>query len=543
MPNRCAIYVRKSTEHGLDMEFNSLQNQEESCKAYIASQSFNGWQYHKTYTDAAISGGTMERPALKQMLDDMARGLINTVVVYKVDRLSRSILDFHNMMRYFEKYGANFVSITQSFDTSTSMGKLTLNMLLSFAQFEREVSSERVRDKIRASKAKGLWMGGNPPLGYDIVSRKLVVNEKEAEQVRHLFEQYLELQSVNELTQYAARNGIYAKKWQTARGITKGGRPIAKMSMHRILRDRTYIGQIENKVNDTSAPGEHQAIISLDLFNRVQTALRNNANNKSETHGSPNLLTGKLFNHNGVRFTNQRTCGKGKTNTHYYATSGFYLPSPQVDEIAIKTITQFLDADLSALPQATMDAIKHINIQNMSYAEKKDFIQSLVDKVIYSQEKLIFYLVPDTTKLQPFATDNFINQKSDLMDLTVIDDRIVITVPIVLRKYANTVFDKTKNCVLTITDNNHLILKAFATAWRYREMYEECGDVDKIINSEHVAPRFVYKHLALAYLNPKIINNLLSGKCTMPVRDILDSVSKSYDFDKQYTLFLNATRN
>lgn len=153
---KCAIYVRKSTEHGLDMEFNSLQNQEESCKAYIASQSFNGWQYHKTYTDVAISGGTMERPALKQMLDDMAHGLVNTVVVYKVDRLSRSILDFHNMIKYFEKYGANFVSITQSFDTSTSMGKLTLNMLLSFAQFERAVSSERVRDKIRASKAKGL---------------------------------------------------------------------------------------------------------------------------------------------------------------------------------------------------------------------------------------------------------------------------------------------------------------------------------------------------------------------------------------------------
>src|SRR5574344_2062299 len=176
MTIKCAIYTRKSTEHGLDMECNSLQNQEEACKAYIASQSFNGWQYCKTYSDAAISGGTMERPALKQMLDDMAHGLVNTVVVYKVDRLSRSILDFHNMMRYFDKHNANFVSITQSFDTSTSMGKLTLNMLLSFAQFEREVSSERVRDKLRASKAKGMWSGGCPPLGYDIVDKKLVIN-------------------------------------------------------------------------------------------------------------------------------------------------------------------------------------------------------------------------------------------------------------------------------------------------------------------------------------------------------------------------------
>lgn len=537
MPNRCAIYVRKSTEHGLDMEFNSLQNQEESCKAYIASQSFNGWQYHKTYTDAAISGGTMERPALKQMLDDMAHGLVNTVVVYKVDRLSRSILDFHNMMRYFDKYGANFVSITQSFDTSTSMGKLTLNMLLSFAQFEREVSSERVRDKIRASKAKGLWMGGNPPLGYDVINKKLIPNTAEAANVRHFFEKYLELQSVNDLTQYAATHNIYAKQWTTAKGITKGGRPIAKMSMHRILRDRTYIGQIVNKTDNTIAPGEHQAILPTELFERVQSALKNNANNKSETHGSPNLLTGKLFNHNGVRFTNQRTCGRDKTNTYYYATRGFYLPAPQVDEIAIKTITQFLDAHLSALPPATVEVIKRTNIQNASYAEKKGIIQSLVDKVIYSQDKLIFYLMPDSTKLQPFTTDNFINQKSDPIEFVVSDAHIIITVPIVLRKYVNTVFDKSKNGVITITDNNHLILKSFATAWKYREMYEECGDIDKITNSEHVASRFVYKHLALAYLSPGIVNKLLRGNITMPVRDILDKASQTYDFNEQVKLF------
>ncbi len=537
MPNRCAIYVRKSTEHGLDMEFNSLQNQEESCKAYIASQAFNGWQYHKTYTDAAISGGTMERPALKQMLDDMAHGLVNTVVVYKVDRLSRSILDFHNMMRYFEKYGANFVSITQSFDTSTSMGKLTLNMLLSFAQFEREVSSERVRDKIRASKAKGLWMGGNPPLGYDVINKKLVPNEIEAANVCHLFEKYLELQSVNALTEYAMTHNIYAKQWATAKGLTKGGRPIAKMSMHRILRDRTYIGQIANKTDNTVATGEHQAILPTELFERVQIALKNNANNKSETHGSPNLLTGKLFNHNGVRFTNQRTCGKNKTNTCYYATRGFYLPAPQVDEIAIKTITQFLDADMSALPPAIVDTLKRIELINKNYAEKKAIIQSLVDKVIYSQDKLIFYLMPDSAKLQPFATDNFINQKSVPMGFTISDNRIIITVPIVLRKYVNTVFDKSKNGVLTVTDNNHPILKAFATAWKYREMYEECGDIDKIINSEHVAPRFVYKHLALAYLSPGIVNKLLSGNITMPVRDILGKASQTYDFNEQVKLF------
>jgi len=221
-----------------------------------------------------------------------------------------------------------------------------------------------------------------------------------------------------------------------------------------------------------------------------------------------------------ARFTNQRTCGKNKTNTHYYATRGFYLPAPQVDEIAIKTITQFLDADLSALPPATVDVIKRVNIQNAHYAEKKAFIQSLVDKVIYSQEKLIFYLSPDTTTLQPFITDNFINQKSEPMEFGVNDNRIAITVPIVLRKYVNTVFNKSKNGVLTVTDNNHLILKAFATAWRYRELYEECGDTDKVIATEYTSPRQFYRYLDLAYMNPETVNRILSGKQKINVNEL-----------------------
>lgn len=530
---KCAIYIRKSTEHGLEQEFNSLQNQEESCKAYIASQSFNGWQYCKTYSDAAISGGTMERPALKQMLDDMARGLVNTVVVYKVDRLSRSILDFHKMMQYFNKYNANFVSITQSFDTSTSMGKLTLNMLLSFAQFEREVSSERVQDKIRASKAKGIWMGGNPPLGYDVINKKLIPNEAEATTVRTLFEKYLELQSVNALTEYAAAHNIFAKQWTTAKGITKGGRPIAKMSMHRLLRDRIYIGQIVNKTNNTIAPGEHQAILPTELFKCVQVALQNNANNKSETHGSPNLLTGKLFNHNGVRFTNQRTCGKGKTNTHYYATRGFYLPAPQVDDIVIKTITDFLNSDMSNLPLNLATILKRIDITNMNFAEKRNLIQSLVEKIVHSQERLIYTLTIDAQKLQPFIKEHYVNQNTNKMEYIIGDNSITITEKVFLRKYVNTVYDRGKNGVLSVTDNNHLILKAFATAWKYRELYEQDGNVDNVIHEAHTSPRLFYKYLALAYLNPNIVNMLLKGKLEISVRDILDKASRSDDFKVQ----------
>ena len=537
MTIKCAIYTRKSTEHGLEQEFNSLQNQEESCKAYIASQAFNGWQYYKTYRDAAISGGTMERPALKQMLDDMAHGLVNTVVVYKVDRLSRSILDFHNMMKYFEKYGANFVSITQSFDTSTSMGKLTLNMLLSFAQFEREVASERVRDKIRTSKAKGLWMGGAPRLGYDLINKKLVVNPTEAEQVRHLFEKYLELQSVNDLTEYAKQKGIFGKRWETAKRQIRGGNPIAKMSMHRILRDKVYIGQIENKKEGTFAKGEHEPIIPEELFNRVQVALANNSNNKSPNTRAPNILTGKLFNHNGTKFINQMTSGKGKRKIHYYATKRFYLTAACVDEIVIKTITNFLNSDMSNLPLNLAAILKRIDVTNMNFAEKRNLIQSLVEKVVYAQEQLIYTITTDTQKLQPFIKGHYVNQNVEPMEYIIGDTSITIAEKVFLRKYVNTVYDRGKNGVLNVTDNNHLILKAFATAWKYRELYEQDGNVDNVIRSVRTSPRLFYKYLSLSYLSPSIVNKLLSGKINMAVRDILDRASRSDDFEYQVKLF------
>ena len=520
MTIKCAIYTRKSTEHGLEQEFNSLQNQEESCKAYIASQSFNGWQYYKTYSDAAISGGTMERPALKQMLDDMAHGLVNTVVVYKVDRLSRSILDFHNMMKYFDKYNCNFVSITQTFDTSTSMGKLTLNMLLSFAQFEREVSSERVRDKIRASKAKGLWMGGVPPLGYDVIDKKLVPNAVEATNLRKLFEKYLELQSVNDLTEYAQQNGIYGKRWETAKRKMRGGNPIAKMSMHRILRDKVYIGQIENKKEGTFAKGEHEPIVSNELFNRVQVALANNSNNKTTSTRAPNILTGKLFNHNGAKFINQMTSGKGKRKIHYYATKGFYLTAACVDEIVVETITRFLNSDMSNLPINLVTVLKRIDITNMNFAEKRNLIQSLVEKIVYSQEQLIYTLTTDTTKLQPFMTENYMNPNIESMEYIISDNNITITEKVFLRKYVNTVYDRGKNGVLNVTDNHHLIVKAFATAWKYRELYEREGNVDNIIRNLHTSPRQFYRYLDIAYMNPKKANQILSGKLKINVNDL-----------------------
>lgn len=534
---KCAVYVRKSTEHGLEQEFNSLLNQDESCKAYIASQAFNNWEYVRTYTDAAISGGTMERPALKQMLDDISKGLINTVVVYKVDRLSRSILDFHNMMKYFDKYNCNFVSITQAFDTSTSMGKLTLNMLLSFAQFEREVASERVRDKIRASKAKGLWMGGNPPLGYDIKDKKLVINEAEAQQVKQLFEKYLELQSVKRLVQYAEAQGIYSKKWISKKGNQKGGNKISLMGMHRLLRDMIYIGQIAHKKANTTAKGEQDAIISKELFNEVQQALKNNSNNKTESHRSPNLLSGKLFNSQGERFINQVKTNKNHTKIHYYAQKGLFIPAAPVDEVVSNTISEFLNADLSHLPPDSASALKSVNWAALSGVQKRDFIQAIVDKAIFSNKQLIIYLDVSPNSVRPFITDVYVNQSSLPMEFITNEHSVTITVPVVFRRYTNTKFSEAKTSLLTITENNNLIVKAFATAWRYREMYEKCGDVDSIGRAEHVALRHVYKHLSLVYLNPEVVNHILSNQCQISVRDMLDKASRSNDFAEQKKLF------
>ncbi|HBS76781.1 MAG TPA: hypothetical protein DEA31_02910 [Alphaproteobacteria bacterium] len=510
--NKCAIYVRKSTEHGLDMEFNSLQNQEESCLAYIASQSFNGWKYCKTYTDAAISGGTMERPALKQMLDDMAHGLINTVVVYKVDRLSRSILDFHNMMKYFEKYGVNFVSITQSFDTSNSMGKLTLNMLLSFAQFEREVAGERVRDKIRASKAKGIWVGGNPRLGYDIINKKLVVNKTEADTVKLLFNKYLELQSVALLKKFANANNIHNKQWTTKTGKIRGGRPFQNQTLLNLLHDKIYIGIMECKSAKTSAPGEHTAIIATELFNRVQAALRNNTNGKfGNSHNAPNLLTGKLFNDDGIKFTNQQTRQQNKQTKYYYAIPGLYIQSSPVDEIVINIIDEFMNANLERIHSDFGNALKHIDFSNLPFPTKRDFIRRILQKVIYSKNKLTLF-IDQNADIKEFINTEFTNENQNKMDYVIGDKSIIVRREFIMQRYnKRNDYNAGKSAAISISDNNHLVVRAFARAFKYRKMYEECGDYKSIAKMENTSESSVYRHLKLAYMHPDTVNAIMSG--------------------------------
>lgn len=260
---RCAVYTRKSSEEGLEQEFNSLHAQREACEAFIASQRSEGWVLVRDqYDDGGISGGTLDRPGLKRLLEDIEDGLIDVVVVYKIDRLSRSLADFAKLVDVFDRNSVTFVSVTQSFNTTTSMGRLTLNILLSFAQFEREVTAERIRDKVAASRKKGMWMGGVPPYGYRVENRKLVVDDERAEHVRWIFARFLEIGSCTELAREVARHGIRTPK----------GNRIDKKYLYRLLSNRAYIGEAVHK--GESYPGEHDAIIDRETWDRVHAILQ-----------------------------------------------------------------------------------------------------------------------------------------------------------------------------------------------------------------------------------------------------------------------------
>ncbi len=305
---RCAIYTRKSSEEGLDMEFNSLDAQREACEAYIASQRSEGWAaIRERYDDGGFSGGTLDRPALKQLLSDIEDGLIDVIVVYKIDRLSRSLMDFAKLVEVFDRNNVTFVSVTQSFNTTTSMGRLTLNILLSFAQFEREVIGERIRDKFAASRKRGMWMGGSVPMGYDVRDRKLVVNGAEAETVRRIFGRFVELGSATELARELRREGT----------CNKQGTVIDKGYLYRLLNNRVYRGEAVHRGNVYE--GEHDAIIDDVLWERAHAILGESPRvrgNQTRT-GSAALLKGLIFSETGAAMTPTST-KKGSRRYSYY---------------------------------------------------------------------------------------------------------------------------------------------------------------------------------------------------------------------------------
>lgn len=307
---KCAVYTRKSTEHGLELEFNSLHAQREACEAFIKSQVAEGWRLVPTaYDDAAYSGGGMDRPALQQLLKDTEAGLIDVIVVYKIDRLTRSLADFAKLVEVFDAKAISFVAVTQQFNTTTSMGRLTLNILLSFAQFERELSSERVRDKVAASRKKGKWTGGSVPLGYEAIDKKLVVNKEEAKTVQIIFDRYLTLRSFQKVVDELNENGIVSKVRDSKKGKL-GGVPFTYGPLAYLLKNRTYLGETGHK--NAWFPGEHEAIVEKVTFDRVQDLLKANSEGKTgKRHCNGALLTGLLFDDNGNRMSPSFTVKRG----------------------------------------------------------------------------------------------------------------------------------------------------------------------------------------------------------------------------------------
>lgn len=345
---RCAVYTRKSTDEGLDQEYNSLEAQRDAGLAYIASQRHEGWTaVHDTYDDGGYSGGNMDRPALKRLMADIERGQIDIVVVYKIDRLTRSLSDFARLVEVFDRTGVSFVSVTQQFNTTTSMGRLTLNILLSFAQFEREVTGERIRDKIAASKAKGMWMGGIPPLGYDVVDRKLVVNEPEAALVRDIFRRYAEHGSSAQLVRELAVEGHTTKSWTTQTGIHRTGRPIDQQYLFNLLRNRLYLGEMTHK--GETFPGQHPAIVPAPLWEAAHAFIARRKQGPREQYGEhPALLAGLLYAPDGQRMLPTYT---RKKNGRMYR---YYVPYQHKRRHAGATLQPGVQ-DLGPLPAADLE--------------------------------------------------------------------------------------------------------------------------------------------------------------------------------------------
>ncbi|BDW86472.1 recombinase family protein [Roseicyclus marinus] len=391
---RCAIYTRKSSEEGLDQEFNSLHAQREACEAYIASQKSEGWALVRDqYDDGGISGGTLERPALQRLLADIEDGLVDVVVVYKIDRLSRSLMDFSKLVEVFDRNSVTFVSVTQSFNTTTSMGRLTLNILLSFAQFEREVTAERIRDKVKASRMKGMWMGGPVPFGYDVRDRKLVVNPDEAAKVRMVFERFVEVGSATVLARDLRRDGFRNKQ----------GTLINKGYLYRLLNNRVYRGEAVHK--GVAYPGEHEAIVDARLWDQVHDIMgespRKRANN-SRTQ-TPALLKGLLFTATGAAMTPSST--KKATRRYRYYVSMDLLKNRETPEDGIPRRLPADTAETAVIteirrvlrtPETTAQVIAALDREDIPEADAIDALQQfpkLWDQLFPGEQARIIQLL------------------------------------------------------------------------------------------------------------------------------------------------------
>jgi DNA invertase Pin-like site-specific DNA recombinase len=525
---RCAIYTRKSTDDGLEQEFNSLDAQREACEAFIKSQRGMGWvALPAGYDDGGISGGTIDRPALRRLLVDIELHKIDLVVVYKVDRLTRSLADFAKIVEVFDAQGVSFVSVTQQFNTATSMGRLTLNMLLSFAQFEREVTGERIRDKIAASKQKGMWMGGPPPLGYDVENKKLIVNKAEAETVKRLFQLYLELGSVRLLKREADRHGLVTKRRQRD-DRTIGGKPFSRGNLYQLLHNALYVGEIPHQ--GKTYPGQHEGIIDREVWDAVQHLLSNNAPaRRSDGNVKGNsLLTGLVFDETGDPLCSTYAVKKGRRYRYYISKrlvhapdphgDGWRMPAQELEGVVRQSICKFLKNEtglIEAVPSIAASP-RHIRrlIQGASELaavlsadapdEDHEKLRSLIHRSSLSQTAIRIE-IPERNLLE------LVFEQVD--DIVAGTDRLIhVDVPTELRRRGV----ETK---LIIQSSDHrapderliqLIARSFE--WMEQLSVGSVGSVREIARRDDLDEGDVSRFLPLAYLAPDIIEEIVCGK-------------------------------
>lgn len=411
---RCAIYTRKSTEEGLDQTFNSLDAQREACEAYVRSQVSEGWRaLPMHYDDGGFSGGNLDRPAMQRLLADIDAGSVDVIVVYKVDRLTRSLMDFARIVERLDAKGVSFVSVTQAFNTTTSMGRLTLNVLLSFAQFEREVTGERIRDKIAASKARGMWMGGNVPLGYDLGDRQLLVNHAEAEQVRHIFSRYLELRSGVALAHELRSEGIHSKRWTSRAGRGRGGQPFSCGAIYYLLQNRLYLGEIVHK--GMRYEGDHEAVVSNELFDAVQDLLaaQRHQRKSRQTRNATCHLAGLVFDASGAPMGASFSYGRGGRLYRYYVSGSLDPNRPDhgkrpvrvsaraVEDMVQKSMARLLDGS-ARLPWEELRSLVErvqLNTSQAHIVVNPDAVQEPLEALEAAASRLALRAAPDTISL------------------------------------------------------------------------------------------------------------------------------------------------
>jgi DNA invertase Pin-like site-specific DNA recombinase len=508
---RCAIYTRKSTEEGLDQAFNSLDAQREACEAYVASQKHEGWELiDRAYDDGGISGGHLERPALQRLLQDVDDKQVDQIVVYKIDRLTRSLADFARLVDRLDAAEASFVSVTQSFNTATSMGRLTLNVLLSFAQFEREVTAERIRDKIAASKRRGLWMGGSVPLGYDADGRTLKINEGEADLIRTLYDLYETHGALNAVTVEAERLSIRSRRRQTKSGDWRGGNILSRGHIHYILTSPIYAGRIPHK--GKTFEGQHPAIIEPEHWQRVQDRLSNKSPKPKEPHPrktSPSPLVGKLFDERGERLSPSHTRKRGRRYRYYisrgYVTGrkdslqgrGWRLPAEDLEGHVAKAIRTYLSGPIG------VDLISNVaveTVQRLHHLKEGDPLPllGLLRRATIGEGGLSLEL--EAAFLAKSVKANPMQINAELLSFEV---------PFTQRRCgAETRFVMSGPSAMT----DPVLIANIARAHAWLDRVRQGETFDEIANTEATTKKRVQQTLEFAFLAPDIVRDILAGK-------------------------------